>query len=167
MVKRKFSDELLTVDAHLQHQAKRHFAELSVHTSTMDVDMDASEPLKTTDSSPAHSVAALPPAAQGNISYPAFDLYPLPSYAMDCDTAAPTQPVTPVDDVKGVGLMQPTHVAGSSSNPNASMAHVGGSVHGPHCTQIPKLRMSCSAGLYGRRTMWTHCEQCGAIEMVE
>lgn len=36
-----------------------------------------------------------------------------------------------------------------------------------NCSQIPKLRMACAAGLNGQRTMWAHCEQCGAIEMVD
>lgn len=36
-----------------------------------------------------------------------------------------------------------------------------------HCSQIPKLRVACAAGLNGQRTMWSFCEQCGAISMVE
>ena len=40
-------------------------------------------------------------------------------------------------------------------------------VNSQNCSQIPKLRMACAAGLNGQRTMWAHCEQCGAIEMVD
>lgn len=35
------------------------------------------------------------------------------------------------------------------------------------CSQIPKLRVACASGLNGQRTMWSFCEQCGAISMVE
>ncbi|KIJ18659.1 hypothetical protein PAXINDRAFT_71105, partial [Paxillus involutus ATCC 200175] len=51
-----------------------------------------------------------------------------------------------------VGLMQPV----------SSFTH-----HGSHCSQIPKLRVACSAGPDGSRTMWSFCEQCGAISMVD
>jgi len=36
-----------------------------------------------------------------------------------------------------------------------------------NCTQIPKLRVACASSVNGHRTMWSHCEQCGAISMVE
>ncbi|TRM69745.1 hypothetical protein BD626DRAFT_563471 [Schizophyllum amplum] len=39
--------------------------------------------------------------------------------------------------------------------------------HGTNCTQIPKLRVACAAGPNGRRAMWSHCEQCGNIWMVD
>ncbi|KIY46168.1 hypothetical protein FISHEDRAFT_31714, partial [Fistulina hepatica ATCC 64428] len=51
-----------------------------------------------------------------------------------------------------VGLLQPSP---------------GFSHHGSGCSQIPKLRVACSAGLNDQRTMWSFCEQCGAISMVE
>ncbi|KAG2111290.1 uncharacterized protein F5147DRAFT_573724 [Suillus discolor] len=53
---------------------------------------------------------------------------------------------------KAVGLLQPA----------SSFTH-----HGSHCSQIPKLRVACSAGPDGSRTMWSFCEQCGAISMVD
>jgi hypothetical protein len=40
-------------------------------------------------------------------------------------------------------------------------------VRRPDCTQLPKLRMACSAGNSRARTMWSACEQCGAIAMVD
>ncbi|KAI0091533.1 hypothetical protein BDY19DRAFT_991228 [Irpex rosettiformis] len=71
--------------------------------------------------------------------YPEFILYP----SVD-QSAANYSP-------KPVGLMQPK-----------SFTH-----HGQNCSQIPKLRMACASGINGQRTMWAHCEQCGAIEMVD
>jgi len=56
------------------------------------------------------------------------------------------------ESIKNVGLMQPS----------GSFAH-----HGTSCSQIPKLRMACAAGPDGRRTMWSSCEDCGAISMVD
>ena len=39
--------------------------------------------------------------------------------------------------------------------------------HSSTCTQIPKLRIACASGIGGQRSMWTHCEECGAISIVE
>ncbi|KIJ67840.1 hypothetical protein HYDPIDRAFT_173592 [Hydnomerulius pinastri MD-312] len=58
----------------------------------------------------------------------------------------------PSDSPKVVGLMQPV----------SSFTH-----HGSNCSQIPKLRVACSSGPDGSRTMWSFCEQCGAISMVD
>ncbi|KIP02930.1 hypothetical protein PHLGIDRAFT_26358 [Phlebiopsis gigantea 11061_1 CR5-6] len=83
--------------------------------------------------------------------YPDFVLYPsidraptnTPNYF---DSSSQSSP-------KPVGLIQPGKNA---------FTH-----HGQKCSQIPKLRMACASGLNGSRTMWAHCEQCGAIEMVD
>jgi hypothetical protein len=40
-------------------------------------------------------------------------------------------------------------------------------LHHGNCTQIPKLRVACAANSHGERSMWSHCEQCGAIEMMD
>ncbi|KII92493.1 hypothetical protein PLICRDRAFT_89080 [Plicaturopsis crispa FD-325 SS-3] len=88
--------------------------------------------------------------------YPSFDLYPLtfkPEGASDSnplryhDLSGPSTPPSP-----SVGLIQP------SSN----FSH-----HGTSCSQIPKLKVACAPGLNGQRTMWSFCEQCGSISMVE
>jgi hypothetical protein len=89
--------------------------------------------------------------------YPTLNLHSLPTFGseggmVDSNSNAfspypNNQPPSPP-----VGLIQP------SSN----FAH-----HGSNCTQIPKLRMACASGVNGQRTMWSHCEQCGAISMVE
>ncbi|KAG9316674.1 hypothetical protein JVU11DRAFT_2734 [Chiua virens] len=56
------------------------------------------------------------------------------------------QPILdPLESPKAVGLMQPA----------SALSH-----HGSNCSQIPKLRVACSAGLDGSRTMWSFCEQC-------
>ncbi|THV06801.1 hypothetical protein K435DRAFT_773118 [Dendrothele bispora CBS 962.96] len=62
----------------------------------------------------------------------------------DSVNSAPTQP-------QNVGLLQPY----------SGFAH-----HGSHCSSIPKLRVACAPGLNGQRTMWSFCEDCGAISMV-
>ncbi|KAK0213015.1 hypothetical protein DFS33DRAFT_1370395 [Desarmillaria ectypa] len=51
-----------------------------------------------------------------------------------------------------VGLLQP----------HSNFVH-----HGSRCSQIPKLRVACASGVHGQRTMWSFCEQCGAISMVD
>jgi len=88
--------------------------------------------------------------------YPTFDLYPLPFFSAD-GTVNPNshnfahyaaqQPPSP-----SVGLLQPS----------SSFSH-----HGSGCSQIPKLKVACASGLNGQRTMWSFCEQCGAISMVD
>jgi len=40
-------------------------------------------------------------------------------------------------------------------------------LHHGNCTQIPKLRVACASSSHGQRSMWSHCEQCGAIEMID
>ncbi|KAI0071743.1 hypothetical protein K474DRAFT_573571 [Panus rudis PR-1116 ss-1] len=85
--------------------------------------------------------------------YPSFELYPGDAQdQMTVDSAnyfnRPAQ-----SSPRQVGLMQPK---------GTSFTH-----HGQNCSQIPKLRMACSSGLNGQRTMWAHCEECGAIEMVD
>ncbi|KAF7797966.1 hypothetical protein EIP86_009173 [Pleurotus ostreatoroseus] len=82
--------------------------------------------------------------------YPHFVLYPAVDQEMSADT--PNYFSQPTASPKPVGLIQPR---------GNSFTHHG------NCHQIPKLRMSCAAGPNGQRTMWAHCEQCGAIEMVD
>ncbi|KAJ6603119.1 hypothetical protein B0H10DRAFT_2229877 [Mycena sp. CBHHK59/15] len=88
-------------------------------------------------------------------AYATFDLYPLPFFGPD-GTVDPNshnysryaaQPPSP-----SVGLLQPS----------SAFAH-----HGSGCSQIPKLKVACAPGLNGQRTMWSFCEQCGAISMVD
>ncbi|KAF7375976.1 hypothetical protein MSAN_00012200 [Mycena sanguinolenta] len=89
-------------------------------------------------------------------AYPTFDLYPLPFFGPDGNVDpnshsfahyAAQQPPSPP-----VGLLQPS----------GAFTH-----HGSGCSQIPKLKVACASGLNGQRTMWSFCEQCGAISMVD
>lgn len=85
--------------------------------------------------------------------YPDFVLYP--SVEQNANTNSPAYFDSPMTNSpkQPVGLIQPRRTA---------FTH-----HGQNCSQIPKLRMACASGLNGQRTMWAHCEQCGAIEMVD
>ncbi|GJE95363.1 hypothetical protein PsYK624_115470 [Phanerochaete sordida] len=82
-----------------------------------------------------------------------FVLYP--SVEQDAAANSPAYFDSPMTDSpkQPVGLIQPRRTA---------FTH-----HGQNCSQIPKLRMACASGPNGQRTMWAHCEQCGAIEMVD
>ncbi|KAI0373535.1 hypothetical protein BV20DRAFT_1100621 [Pilatotrama ljubarskyi] len=82
-----------------------------------------------------------------------FDLYPNEpdSYMAVASHGFPDPSLNTLE--KPVGLLQPKRN--------------GFTHHGQNCNQIPKLRMACSAGPNGRRSMWAHCEECGAIEMVD
>ncbi|KAK0476604.1 hypothetical protein IW261DRAFT_1489047, partial [Armillaria novae-zelandiae] len=82
-------------------------------------------------------------------AYPNFELYPLP-FAEPVDQNS--HPCSGYSAQPNVGLLQP---------------HSNFSHHGSHCSQIPKLRIACAPGVSGQRTMWSFCEQCGAISMVD
>ncbi|KAH9940406.1 uncharacterized protein BXZ73DRAFT_98842 [Epithele typhae] len=85
--------------------------------------------------------------------YPALEIYP-GDQDSEMGIAAHGHPdPSPNAPQKPIGLIQP------SGN--------GFSHHGHNCTQIPKLRMACSSGPNGRRSMWALCEECGAIEIVD
>jgi len=82
--------------------------------------------------------------------YPSFDLYPHSPFGSNTldsnsDNCAPSSN-------SSVGLLQPS----------SPFIH-----HGANCTQIPKLKIACASGVNGQRTMWSHCENCGAISVVE
>ncbi|KAJ7594731.1 hypothetical protein C8J56DRAFT_927505 [Mycena floridula] len=89
-----------------------------------------------------------------NASYPSFDLYPHPFFRPDgsIDTESHNYAYYSAQQNSTVGLLQPSN----------NFVH-----HGSHCSQIPKLRIACAPGLNGTRTMWSFCEQCGAISMVD
>ncbi|KAI4519185.1 hypothetical protein EV122DRAFT_274044 [Schizophyllum commune] len=56
---------------------------------------------------------------------------------------------------------------GQPSSPSEGRMQPGGFMdHGTKCTMIPKLRVACAAGPNGRRAMWSHCEECGHVWMV-
>lgn len=86
-------------------------------------------------------------------SCPSFDIRPLPFFDQSGTTSLESYTISHSagQSSKSVGLLQPS----------TSFAHHG------NCSQIPKLRIACAPGLHGQRTMWSFCEQCGAISMVE
>jgi len=92
--------------------------------------------------------------------YPEFNLYPFAFFdqstqlgTQDIDEFGRPRYTHPSPTLDSVSLLQPTQAS--------PFTH-----HGRTCTQIPKLRVACSPGVNGTRTMWSHCEECGAIEMV-
>ncbi|KAF8972921.1 hypothetical protein BDZ97DRAFT_1648676 [Flammula alnicola] len=88
-------------------------------------------------------------------AYPTFDLYPLPFFS----NAGSVEPNS--HDYSYYSRQSPSPQVGLLQ-PSSTFIH-----HGSDCTQIPKLKVACASGANGQRTMWSHCEQCGAISMVE
>ncbi|KAI0301068.1 hypothetical protein B0F90DRAFT_1810269 [Multifurca ochricompacta] len=78
-------------------------------------------------------------------AYPSFSFCPNPFFGLDGSIFVFPTPR------KSVGLFEPKN----------SFLHHG------NCTQIPKLRVACASSSHGQRSMWSHCEQCGAIEMID
>ncbi|KAJ4468261.1 hypothetical protein J3R30DRAFT_3410351 [Lentinula aciculospora] len=81
-------------------------------------------------------------------SYPSVEPYPL-SLLPDVSMTGVAE--SNQSDMPNVGLLQP----------HSDFKH-----HGTSCSTIPKLRVACAPGLNGNRTMWSFCEECGAISMV-
>ncbi|KAJ4000043.1 hypothetical protein F5050DRAFT_1563794 [Lentinula boryana] len=78
------------------------------------------------------------------------------SYASGSPTTPPYVSMSSIShtnqvSISNVGLLQP---------------HTDFKHHGSSCSTIPKLRVACASGLKGNRTMWSFCEECGAISMV-
>ncbi|KAF8170228.1 hypothetical protein K438DRAFT_1854252 [Mycena galopus ATCC 62051] len=158
-MKRKFAED--ADDVSYQSNAKQlKLIPWPNYTPDEDSCMSEAEPLSSDSAhhrfpSNVSSVSSLdsPPSSS---PYPTFDLYPLPFFGND-GTVDPNshsfahyaaqQPPSP-----SVGLLQPS----------AAFTH-----HGSGCSQIPKLKVACASGLNGQRTMWSFCEQCGAISMVD
>ncbi|KAF9451299.1 hypothetical protein P691DRAFT_808287 [Macrolepiota fuliginosa MF-IS2] len=127
-----------------------------------DVAMSEAEPLCSdtfhmrlpSNASSASSNASNSPISEP-LSYPTFDTYPLPFFSNDgsIDPNSHSYPHYATQSLdRHPGLLQPS---------------TGFRHHGTGCSQIPKLRVACASGLNGQRTMWSFCEQCGAISMVE
>lgn len=158
-IKRKFEVE---ADDVLPSKKQLKFVPFPNVESDNDIAMSEAEPLYPdafhmrlpSNASSTSSDASNSPV-QESPSYPGFNLYPLPFFNND-------------------GSIQPnshsfSHYANQSAErhsgllqPSTEFRH-----HGTGCSQIPKLRIACASGLNGQRTMWSFCEQCGAISMVE
>ncbi|KAG8911319.1 hypothetical protein FRC00_006711 [Tulasnella sp. 408] len=125
------------------------FAQLAINTSS------------TSDRSPNNSISSLPSASPLS-AYPAFDLYPELETPMDVDMEA--SPSThhhssSISSINSTTSSSPTMATGL-------LQPVSSLQHGGNCTSVPRLRMSSHKGIHGTRTLWSHCESCGAIEMV-
>ncbi|KAF5370789.1 hypothetical protein D9758_002078 [Tetrapyrgos nigripes] len=89
-------------------------------------------------------------------------------------SVSPTTPplsleVSPLPLVQEVPMESDSqYLASAQPSPNVGLLqpHGGFVHHGSHCSSIPKLRVACAPGLNGQRTMWSFCEDCGAISMV-
>ncbi|KAF9529268.1 hypothetical protein CPB83DRAFT_906226 [Crepidotus variabilis] len=117
-----------------------------------DVAMSEAEPLyPDLVHSRLHSTASSVTSSASESLYPTFELYPsafdgsLNAHSPDSPSSRQSSPSSQI------GLMQPA----------------SGFVHHGMCTQIPKLRVACASGVSGQRSMWTHCEECGAISIIE
>ncbi|KAF8813655.1 hypothetical protein BYT27DRAFT_7157339 [Phlegmacium glaucopus] len=88
----------------------------------------------------------------GIATYPSFDLYPVPFF----------HNIGMVDPNSDNSALPPNSSPVGLLQPSSPFIH-----HGANCTQIPKLRIACASSVNGHRTMWSHCEQCGAISVVD
>ncbi|KAF8606284.1 hypothetical protein BDV93DRAFT_364877 [Ceratobasidium sp. AG-I] len=157
MSKRKFDDSEDTSYQSFAPVKHTKVAPVTEPIVTEDIDMGMEDA-----SSPAPSLASLATASsQDSPAYPNFDLYPFPTFddadMMDSDSAVDFRKnsgSTSSRSDSNIGLMQPQTVSGD-------FVH-----HGSSCTQIPRLRMASHAGLDGHRSLWSHCIECGAVEMV-
>jgi len=87
--------------------------------------------------------------------YPTFTFSPNPFFGSDGSVDIDSHNISRFSDSppprRSVGLLDPKN----------SFLHHG------NCTQIPKLRVACASSSHGQRSMWSHCEECGAIEMID
>ncbi|KZV69332.1 hypothetical protein PENSPDRAFT_484073 [Peniophora sp. CONT] len=156
MCKRKFDSEDASEDRSAKQLKLVPFPNYT--QADMDVDMSDSSsstpytPLNDNFHSRLNSGASSYSSSSEGAAFPSFDVRPEPFFHADgsvnVDSHNYSRLATPPREV---GLIQP----------KSSFMHNGS------CTQIPKLRIACSSGLNGSRTMWSHCEQCGAIEMLD
>ncbi|CAG8603830.1 10229_t:CDS:2 [Acaulospora colombiana] len=185
MVKRKYSDEE-EFDVHPQPAVKR----IAIRTEfpaqgQMDVEMDdmqsgisphdseRSSPMFTGQSSIHLALSRASRSQRGPRAYPPTSqtLYPFPVKRddMDCEDTFSNSPgsSSPInrastDPVHG-------HVTNNRHPSNASsIAALQPRTRNTSCAcpQIPKLILAQYANEEGKRTMWSHCEGCGAMDMV-
>jgi len=155
-MKRKFEVDAIDAFPHAKLQKLIPFPSMDVDSDVVMSDDSASDlqplciPVHARLPSTASSLSSASGSPSDSPNYPSFDLYPHEAQSyMDANFHFHS----PTGNNKAVGLMQ---------RKNQAFTH-----HGQNCSQIPKLRVACSPGLNGARTMWAFCEQCGAIEMVD
>jgi len=121
-------------------EAEHNPATKQIKLATWSEVMDVDMSDVSPSSSPGSDCASLPSAPiPVNAEYPAFQLYPS------------VEELEFTQNSPSIGLLQPT-----------GFTHNNGT-----CSMIPKLRIACESGLSGRRTMWSFCEECGAIAIVD
>jgi hypothetical protein len=146
----------------------------------MDVAMSDAEPITIPSNqyhirlpSDASSLSSASDSSEDSPAYPSFDLCPHPFF----DNSGTVNPDSHVYALYAAqptlhpdGAWAPSHTAPENTHsenvgllqPSSAFVH-----HSSNCSQIPKLRIACSPGMNGQRTMWSYCEQCGAISMVD
>ncbi|KAF8626836.1 hypothetical protein AX15_004667 [Amanita polypyramis BW_CC] len=158
-LKRKFDFDL--DDALSNHQKAKQLKLIpfpNMDSSDSDVAMSDAEPyypelhhIRTDSSVSSTSSASLSPVIETPVC-PPLDLYPHPFFSDEGSVDLDSDNFSYYSSQQAkIGLLQPS----------SSFKH-----HGTSCSQIPKLRVACAAGPGGQRTMWSFCEQCGAISMV-
>ncbi|GMK58023.1 hypothetical protein CspeluHIS016_0500550 [Cutaneotrichosporon spelunceum] len=91
--------------------------------------------------------------------YPTLDIYPpVPQTAWSAQSYA-TNLAPPTS---ALGLMQPAPSAPLGDD--ATAVDFARSQHGPHCTSIPKLKMSDYPDASGGRSLWAVCPDCGQMQ---
>ncbi|KAJ7502798.1 hypothetical protein B0H11DRAFT_1986398 [Mycena galericulata] len=105
---------------------------------------------------PSNASSAAESPSSASPAYPTFNLYPLPFFTAD-GTVDPNS-----HNFAHYAVQQPPSPSVGLLQPSSAFNH-----HGSGCSQIPKLKVACASGLNGQRTMWSFCEQCGAISMVD
>ncbi|BEJ17775.1 hypothetical protein CspHIS471_0700430 [Cutaneotrichosporon sp. HIS471] len=93
--------------------------------------------------------------------YPNLDIYPsVPQTAWSAQSYA-----TNLGPPTSMGLMQPAPSAPLGDD--ATAVDLARSQHGPHCTSIPKLKMSDYPDASGGRSLWAVCTDCGQMQRQE
>jgi hypothetical protein len=166
MVKRKYTDEE-ELDAHPQPAVKRIAirTELGVE-GQMDVDMDDMPTVETpSEDSSSFYTGAYPPTSQS--------LYPFPVKRddMECDDSVSASSPESSSPVLSKSASDPIHAnvvdnrhPSNASSINALQPRTRSTSCA--CPQIPKLILAQYTNEQGKRTMWSHCEGCGAMDMV-
>lgn len=172
MVKRKLQEEeeFDAYDALPQPAFKR----IAIRTEfshqnqgQMDVEMDAAEPVETpNDEGSPNFSGAYPPTTQS--------LYPFPQKGDDMDMdGAPSSPESSSPLVRS-GASDPVHghivdnryPSNASSVSSSAMLQPRTRNTSCACPQIPKLVLANYGNEEGKRTMWSHCQSCGAMDLV-
>ncbi|CAG7853896.1 SubName: Full=Uncharacterized protein {ECO:0000313/EMBL:CCA67928.1} [Serendipita indica DSM 11827] len=172
MVKRKYSDEEQEFDDSYAQPVHKRIAirtQAPANQGQMDIEMgfdDVSAAQTPNDDSSSIFTAAYPPTSQS--------LYPFPTKKddMDCDDGAysPETSVSPLskmasDPVHGQ-VVDNRYPSNASSIAASTLLQPRTRNASCTCPQIPRLVLAQYANEDGKKTMWSHCTNCGAMDMV-